>query len=110
MPKALRHSKSKKYFCGKSCQTLWRNKAYVGKLHPNWQTGEYTYRRIMLRSHIVLKCALCDLKDSRVLLVHHKDENRKNNNIRNLSWLCHNCHFLVHHYKEEKEKIMVAMV
>jgi predicted HNH restriction endonuclease len=26
------------------------------------------------------------------------DKNRKNNKIKNLIWLCRNCHFLIHNY------------
>ncbi|MBI4281264.1 HNH endonuclease [Candidatus Uhrbacteria bacterium] len=40
------------------------------------------------------------MKNNRVLLVHHIDENRKNNVLSNLVWLCRNCHFLVHKYNE----------
>jgi hypothetical protein len=33
------------------------------------------------------------------------DGNRKNSEVRNLEWLCHNCHYLVHHDTVEKLKI-----
>ena len=36
-PRALKHSKSGKFFCSKSCQTLWRNQYYSGPKHPNWK-------------------------------------------------------------------------
>ncbi len=29
----IKRSKSKKYFCSKSCQTKWRNVQYVGSKH-----------------------------------------------------------------------------
>lgn len=95
-PKALKISKSGKFFCGKKCQTIWRNKHYVGKLHSNWQGGEFTYYRVMKESNISPKCKLCGIDDKRVLIIHHKDCNRKNYNIENLIWLCRNCHYLVH--------------
>ena len=101
--KALRHSKSKKYFCGKSCQTIWRNSImYVGENHANWKDGRYTYRDRMMRHKIPQICKKCKTKDKRILAVHHRDKNRKNNELSNLIWLCHNCHFLVHHYQEER--------
>lgn len=109
--KALRHSKSKKYFCGKSCQTVWRNSiVYIGKNHPNWKAGEYTYRDIMLRNKITQVCKKCKTTDKRILVVHHLDRNRKNNKLSNLVWLCHNCHFLAHHYDIERVGYMVPMV
>lgn len=101
----LRKSKSKKSFCSKRCQTLWRNKYYSGKKHPNWKGGHcLEYRKIMLQSKIVPKCQICGEKNVKVLLVHHKDYNRKNHQIKNLVWLCWNCHHLVHCYNHQIPK------
>jgi 5-methylcytosine-specific restriction endonuclease McrA len=41
-------------------------------------------------------CQKCGNTDLRVLLVHHIDKNRNNNNPENLQILCYNCHILVH--------------
>lgn len=104
--KALRISKSKKYFCTKSCQTKWRNSVFVGPLHANWKDGKHSYKSVMLRHKIPKICKLCETLDERILAVHHIDRDRKNSSISNLVWLCHNCHFLLHHYKDiEKEFI-----
>lgn len=102
--KQLQNSKSKKFFCSKSCQTIWRNQEFIGPKHANWNEGLYAYRSVLGRHKIPKICTLCKTKDIRVLAVHHVDKNRKNNVVSNLSWLCHNCHHLVHHYKEETEK------
>jgi hypothetical protein len=99
--KDLKKSKSGKFFCSKTCQTIWRNKKYVGDKHVNWRGGEFTYHRIMKENNINPICASCGVKDRRVLLIHHKDHNRKNNNINNLVWLCWNCHFLVHNFDKK---------
>ena len=102
--KDLRRSKSGSYFCSKSCQTIWRNSVvYTGRDHPNWKGGEYSYRDALSRSEAPKACTKCGSQDSRVLAVHHKDRNRQNNEISNLLWLCHNCHFLVHHFPTEAE-------
>lgn len=107
----LLHSKSKKYFCGKSCQTIWRNTIlFVGPNHANWKNGENTFRRIMFRSDIPQICRKCRSRDKRILAVHHIDKNRTNNRLKNLVWLCHNCHFLVHHYIAERGEFLEAMV
>jgi hypothetical protein len=98
--KALRGSKSKTYFCTKSCQTKWRNSVFIGPKHANWKSGRYSYKSVMLRNKVPKICKICKNKDGRVLAVHHLDKNKKNNNLSNLIWLCHNCHFLVHHDKE----------
>lgn len=103
-PKALKNSKSGKFFCSKTCQTKWRNKYYSGELHANWCGGESTYQKIMAENKIKPFCRMCKEKDKRVLIIHHKDCNRKNNVISNLIWLCRNCHYLVHGYKVNIEK------
>lgn len=103
-------SKSGNFFCSKSCQTLWRNKAiYSGKNHFNWSGGKASYRNILTRTNTPRECLRCECVDSRVLAVHHKDRNRDNNKISNLIWLCHNCHFLVHNYNNESEGFMVPV-
>lgn len=107
----LKRSISKKYFCSKSCQTTWRNKeVYIGHNHSNWKNGESTYKNILLRSNAPKICKRCGEKDVRVLIIHHLDHNRKNNEIKNLVWLCGNCHILIHRYREERRKFMETLV
>ena len=104
--KALKGSKSGKFFCSKSCQTQWRNQLYIGSAHKNFKTGEFVYRAKMERHKVPKICRLCKTEDHRVLAVHHLDKNRKNNALGNLAWLCHNCHFLVHHDESERGKLV----
>lgn len=106
---SLFRSKSKKYFCGKSCQTKWRNSLYIGKNHSNFIDGKASYRTVIMRNKIPQTCGLCRTKDKRVLAVHHLDRNRLNNKISNLKWLCHNCHFLVHHDKVEEARFLAKI-
>lgn len=94
-------SRSGKFFCSKSCQTIWRNSFFSGENHSNWQGGTSTYRNILRGGGVEQVCKRCKSDDTRTLTAHHKDRNRKNNSISNLIWLCHNCHYLVHHYKSE---------
>lgn len=98
-PKAFLKSKSNKFFCGKSCQTKWRNTEYSGENHHLWKGGNSTYREILIKSGIEPKCKICGNKDKRVLAVHHLDKDRKNNKVINLVWLCLNCHHLVHRHE-----------
>ena len=101
-------SKSKLFFCGKSCQTKWRNsELYIGKNHKNWVSGKSSYRQRLLRSDTEQLCAKCLTTDTRILAGHHKDKNRFNNDRQNLLWLCHNCHYLVHHYKSEAKGFLI---
>ena len=105
--KALSGSKSKKYFCNKSCQTIWRNSmVYIGKNHPNWKEGKFiSYRNILIKDGRPMTCAICNIIDERVLAAHHIDGNHKNNSLKNLVWLCYNCHFLVHNHKGGQVKL-----
>lgn len=102
-------SKSGKYFCSKSCQATWRNTLYTQEKHANWTGGESSYRDILRRSGIDILCLKCKSEDVRILAVHHKDKDRSNNAVSNLIWLCHNCHFLVHHYKNEAAGFLVPV-
>mgnify|MGYP001618077434 CR=1 FL=1 len=102
---ALAHSKSGKSFCSKSCQTKWRNTQYVGEKHLLWKGGKAIYRELLLKSAHKQVCKLCGEKDIRVLAAHHIDEDRRNNKINNLVWLCQNCHQLVHHDNVEKLRL-----
>jgi len=42
-------------------------------------------------------CVGCGMRDIRILAVHHLDHNRENNDPSNLTWVCFNCHHLIHH-------------
>jgi len=101
IPKDINRSKSGKFFCSKSCQTKWRNVEYSGENHPFWQGGEHIYRNKMLKCEGKPRCKLCKMNDLRVLVVHHKDYNRRNSDISNLVWLCRNCHHLTHNHQEK---------
>jgi len=110
-PKQINHSKSGKFFCSKSCQTFWRNKEFRGPKHGNWKGGEnIKHKSLLIESGRILVCTLCKIKDERVLAVHHLDKNRRNNKVENLIFLCHNCHHLVHHYQEARNKLMEVVV
>jgi hypothetical protein len=107
--RGLRQSKSGYFFCSKSCQTSWRNTQYRGEKHKNWINGKSSYRSALIRSDLEYKCLRCKISDSRLLAVHHKDKDRSNNDLSNLIWLCHNCHYLVHHDKTEAEGFVVPI-
>lgn len=103
--KRLVRSKSKRYFCKKYCYLSYQ----VFDQHPNWKNGKNSYYRFMQKNRVQI-CTRCKIKNTRILIVHHIDKNRKNNILSNLTWLCRNCHHLVHNYEQEAAKLMVPMV
>ncbi len=96
--------KFEKHFCSKKCSIYWQNTEFVREKHANWKGGTSLYKKLLQDSDIKKVCTFCKTKNKKVLVAHHIDWNRKNNKIRNLAWLCRNCHFLVHNYKNEREK------
>ena len=96
-PKDFKRSKSKKFFCSVNCHCSWENtNSRCGENAPNWVAGQTVYRRLLKRYGKSEKCSRCSIDDKRVLVVHHRDSNRKNNQPENLEWLCRNCHCIVH--------------
>lgn len=95
--KEYKRSKNRRFFCTRACHCAWENEnVRCGENAPNWQVGEYVYRLILKRTKAKEACRRCGNDDKRVLVVHHKDRNRKNNKTENLEWLCRNCHCIVH--------------
>lgn len=101
--KSLKNSKSGQSFCSRSCHLSWLAPRQREENHGNWKNGMFSYKEILKRDNRPKKCVLCKKEDKRILIVHHIDKNRNNNSLDNLSWLCHNCHFLIHHYKKSED-------
>jgi hypothetical protein len=104
--KELGHLKQSRFFCGKKCQMIWLSSQFKGDNHPNWTTGESSYKELMTKSSAVKQCIICGKNDQRILSVHHIDQNRKNNILKNLVWVCRNCHHLIHCYEDESLKLV----
>lgn len=103
--KDLKNSKSKNYFCSKKCSLKWNTSLHTGADSPNWRGGKSSYKKILSRDKIEKVCTLCRKDNPRILSVHHLNLDRNSNDVKNLVWLCQNCHFLVHHYDLEKQKL-----
>lgn len=84
------HCPSKKRtFCSNKCRGLASRKESVK--HP---TG---LRRWMSRRRQMNKCENCGYSDEpKILGIHHKDFDSRNNALSNLKLLCPNCHSLLH--------------
>ena len=79
----------KRKFCSRAC---------VNKSNKSvWNPSFITARKAMASREMIMKCNRCGYSDCpEILGVHHRDRNRKNNNLENLEVLCPNCHSLEH--------------
>ena len=98
-PSTLKNSKSGLTFCSRRCkdqaQRLDSNFPEIQPDHYGQGDRINVYRHIAFRNYPPV-CAECGIEDLRVLVVHHKDGNRRNNVVSNLKILCSNCHQIEH--------------
>lgn len=94
----IEKSKSGFHYCSKRCATIKNNSIYkTRENHPSWNGGGSSYRLSALK-HYGEQCQNknCDLSiidiPVEMLDVHHIDENRSNNELKNLIVLCVYCH------------------
>lgn len=87
----------KSQFCSRSCannRTEW------------WKDNATDYRTIAFR-HYKKECAICGF--DKIVAVHHRDEDRSNNQISNLVPLCPNHHEMIH-CKEHRDEVIGELV
>lgn len=84
----------------KTCSRGCANTNRVGmKYHLNSpKDNAKTFRLIKLRLMDIKggKCEKCMYNKAEILQIHHKDRNRKNNDLSNLELICPNCHYEEH--------------
>jgi len=61
--------------------------------------SQFRYESRNLLKHIKECCVCLEEKTSYQMVVHHKDENIKNNELSNLEKMCRSCH-MKHHQKD----------
>jgi len=80
-------------FCSWKCA-----KERQGKDHPNYKYGSHTFKKLAetLKDK---KCSLCGSEKN--VDIHHKDGNKKNNELDNGILLCRQCHMRIHKLKNK---------
>ena len=75
-----------------------------GENHHNWSGGIGIYKKILQRNNIKPTCAICGKSGEfgRKIQIHHKDNNRSNNNLKNLMVVCSKCHSHIHKNWEKR--------
>lgn len=85
------------FFCSRKCKDNAQKIGGIKEIQPSHYGDECTSYRKIAFENFKNECVKCGYKEnSYALEVHHKDENRKNNNISNLEILCCNCHTIIH--------------
>ena len=72
-----------------------------GKKNPNYKNGIGGYRKKAFDNYPP-QCNRCGFDNKKILIVHHIDLNRKNNDLDNLEIVCLNCHALIHNFNPIK--------
>lgn len=91
-----RQAKHGFHFCSRQCKDKGQRLEGVVGIHlPHYGTasGIYSYRTKIDRT----SCERCGYAQMPILVVHHKDHNRRNNVPTNLKSLCPNCHAELHY-------------
>ena len=88
-----KNSKSGFYFCCREHKDISQRIGGIKQIQPpHYTNAGRVYRDIAFRTKQYI-CERCNYnKIPEVLVVHHKDRDRQNNNIENLEVLCPTCH------------------
>lgn len=82
--------------CSRSCANVQRAGMKYSGARPRDKVKYQRGLKIRLLKERGYKCEKCDYRRYEILQVHHKDKNRKNNNLENLELICPNCHYEEH--------------
>jgi hypothetical protein len=86
--------------CSRACANIQRTgiKYHLGS--PRDKVKYQKGLKLRLLKKRGRKCERCDYDKYEILQVHHKDRNRKNNDLKNLELICPNCHYEEHFLKK----------
>lgn len=96
-----RRSPSHSHYITKTCSYKCRG---IATRSASPVSGDFPSVRKWMRRRAMIKCCeRCSYETHpEILVVHHRDRDRTNNDLNNLEVLCPNCHAL-EHYRENKE-------
>ena len=85
----------------KTCSRACSNKYREGISYKIGRPRDKAYQARALKIKLFRKlggtCNRCGYSKTEILHIHHKDHNRKNNQIENLELICPNCHYEKHY-------------
>lgn len=82
--------------CSRSCSNMHRAgiKYKIGSPHDKVKSQQAL--KIRLVEERGKNCERCNYSKYEILQIHHKNRNRKDNNLKNLELICPNCHYEEH--------------
>jgi hypothetical protein len=86
--------------CSRKCSNINREGTKYKLGRPNDKFENVGLIKERLFSTRGQKCERCGYSKAEILQVHHKDRNRKNNELVNLELICPNCHFEDHYFEK----------
>lgn len=96
----------KDHFCNKDCRGKFHSKTMENENNPRWRGGRscgYISKLSMKAIGQRDTCMICGITKEKLkkrMYVHHKDENRMNNEKDNLIVMCPSCHAIEHNRGE----------
>ncbi len=93
-------ARANKKTCSRTCSNKNRSgiKYKIGRPRDNAQTIRAIKLRIIRERGG--KCERCSYSKQEIIHVHHKDRNKKNNELTNLELICPNCHYEEHYLEK----------
>ncbi len=95
-------SKFNKKTCSRSCSNTQRESTKYKHGSPQDKVKSQRFLKLRLLKERGEKCERCSYNKYEILQVHHKDRNRKNNELENLALICPNCHYEEHFLEKRK--------
>ena len=89
-----------KITCSRSCANIHRTGIKYKLNRPRDKVVSQRMLKLRLIKLRGKSCEICGYNKIEILHVHHKDRNRRNNNLDNLKLICPNCHYEEHHLEK----------
>lgn len=94
--------------CSRACANMYRTGIQYKINRPKDKVVSERALKMRLLQQRGTVCEKCDYNKYEILHVHHKDRNRKNNELSNLELICPNCHFEEHYLEKSWLKNIVS--
>ena len=92
------------HFNKKTCSRACSNKSRVGIKYRQGRRKDKVVHASQIKKRLLEErgglCERCGFSLTEILIIHHKDRNRNNNDLQNLEFICPNCHAQEHYLEK----------